>query len=392
MTVLPESGPVFHWFLPTRGDSDTPGVIPAFGDTVVPSGRRLPTLDYLTEVATAAEHAGFHSVLTPVGLGCPDPWVLCSAIAARTDQLGFIVAVRPSLASPTLLAQQADTFTRIHGRRLILNIVTGGDPVEQAAYGDHTDHDGRYAVTDEALQVLSPLLAGERVTVRGDHVDVRDAALVGPTGIDVPIYFGGASPAAQTVAAQRADTYLLWGEPPDQIAERVARLRELAIQSGRANGRESRRRMRFGLRIHVLSRDTAGQAWAEADRIQAGFDPAVVAGVQQRMSRMDSVGQARMAALHGGLHGGLHGAPREGTAADLTVSPNLWAGIGLVREGVGTALVGDHAEVAERLEEYAGVGIDEFILSGYPHLEEALRFGEHVLPLVRAKYSQAVPV
>ena len=146
--------------------------------------------------------------------------------------------------------------------------------------------------------------------------------------------------------------------------------------------------MRFGLRIHVLSRDTSAQAWAEADRIQAGFDPAVVAGVQQRMSRMDSVGQARMAALHGGLPGGARG----GRAADLTVSPNLWAGIGLVREGVGTALVGDDTEVAERLEEYAGVGIDEFILSGYPHREEALRFGEHVLPLVRANYSQAVPV
>ena len=382
MTLLPESGPVFHWFLPTRGDSDTPGVIPAFGDTGDTAGaasRRLPTLDYLTSVARAAEQAGFHSVLTPVGLGCPDPWVLCSAIAARTDRLGFIVAVRPSLASPTLLAQQADTFTRIHGRRLILNIVTGGDPVEQAAYGDRTDHDGRYEVTSEALQVLSPLLAGERVTVHGDHLDVRDAALVGPTGIDVPIYFGGASPAAQSVAARRADTYLLWGEPPDQIAARVARLRELATEKGRKG-----RKLRFGLRIHVLSRDTSAQAWAEADRIQAGFAPAVVAGVQQRMSRMDSVGQSRMAALHGGVPGA--------TAADLTVSPNLWAGIGLVREGVGTALVGDHAEVAERLEEYADIGIDEFILSGYPHLEEALRFGEHVLPLVRAKFPQAVPV
>jgi len=382
MTLLPESGPVFHWFLPTRGDSDTPGVIPAFGDTGDTAGaasRRLPTLDYLTSVARAAEQAGFHSVLTPVGLGCPDPWVLCSAIAARTDRLGFIVAVRPSLASPTLLAQQADTFTRIHGRRLILNIVTGGDPVEQAAYGDHTDHDGRYEVTSEALQVLSPLLAGERVTVHGDHLDVRDAALVGPTGIDVPIYFGGASPAAQSVAARRADTYLLWGEPPDQIAARVARLRELATEKGRKG-----RKLRFGLRIHVLSRDTSAQAWAEADRIQAGFAPAVVAGVQQRTSRMDSVGQSRMAALQGGVPGA--------TAADLTVSPNLWAGIGLVREGVGTALVGDHAEVAERLEEYADIGIDEFILSGYPHLEEALRFGEHVRPLVRAKYSQAVPV
>src|SRR5690348_14198232 len=119
-------GPVFHWFLPTRGDSDTPGRVPASGDTLVQDGKRPATLDYLTQVARAAEAAGFHSVLTPVGLGCPDPWVLCSAIAGRTKSLGFIVAIRPSLASPTLLAQQADTFTALHGPRLILNIVTGG--------------------------------------------------------------------------------------------------------------------------------------------------------------------------------------------------------------------------------------------------------------------------
>ena len=172
------TAPVFHWFLPTRGDSDTPGVIPAFGDSEVGAGRRLPTLSYLTSVAQAAESAGFDSVLTPVGIGCPDPWVVCSAIAARTERLGFIVAVRPSLASPTLLAQQADTFTRLHGRRLTLNIVTGGDPVEQAAYGDHTDHDGRYEVTSEALEVLEPLLTGQRKTLHGRHISVDDAALV----------------------------------------------------------------------------------------------------------------------------------------------------------------------------------------------------------------------
>src|SRR5664279_5207056 len=182
--------PVFHWFLPTRGDSDTPGVIPAFGDTQVGAGRRLPTLDYLTDVAGAAERGGFHSVLTPVGIGSPDPWVLCSAIASRTERLGFIVAFRPALASPTLLAQQSDTFTALHGERLILNVVTGGDPVEQAAYGDFTDHDGRYEVTGEALQIIAPLLAGERKTLQGKHISVTDAALVGPTGLRVPIYFG----------------------------------------------------------------------------------------------------------------------------------------------------------------------------------------------------------
>ncbi|MET0866385.1 MAG: LLM class flavin-dependent oxidoreductase [Nakamurella sp.] len=369
-----EPGPVFHWFLPTRGDSDSPGAIPAFGDTEVQPGRRLATLDYLTEVARAAEESGFHSVLTPVGIGCPDPWILCSAIASRTQHLGFIVAIRPSLASPTLLAQQSDTFTRLHGQRLILNIVTGGDPVEQAAYGDFTDHDGRYEVTDEALEILRPLLAGERKTLDGKHIGVRDAALVNPTSIPVPIYFGGASPAAPAVAARQADTYLLWGEPVDAIAERVARLREKAAAVGRV--------LRFGLRIHVLSRDTAAQAWAEADRIQAGFDPAVVESVRQRKSRMDSVGQARMAALHD--------VSEPTRASDLTIGPNLWSGIGLVREGVGTALVGSHDQVAERLAEYVDVGIDEFILSGYPHLEEATRVGAEVIPRVRTRFTVGV--
>lgn len=358
---------VFHWFLPTRGDAETPGVIPAFGDTRVRSGRREPTLAYLVEVARAAEDSGFHSALTPVGLGCPDPWVLCSAIAARTERLGFIVAVRPSLASPTLLAQQADTFTRVHGPRVTLNIVTGGDPVEQAAYGDHTDHDGRYEVTDEALQVLGPLLSGDRISLLGKRFQVEDAALVAPTGIDVPVYFGGASPAAQTVAAHRAHTYLMWAEPPAVIGDRVRLMRERAASFGRS--------LRFGLRLHILSRDTADAAWAEADRIQAGFDPELVAAVQARMARMDSVGQRRMADLRGGLTGT--------RAADLVVAPNLWAGIGLVREGVGTALVGSHDEVARRLTEYTAVGVDEFILSGYPHREEAVTVGSEVIPRVR---------
>lgn len=372
---LDAAQPVFHWFLPTRGDSDSPGVIPAFGDTKVESGRRLPTIEYLTQVATAAEDAGFHSVLTPVGLGCPDTWVLCSAIAARTTRLGFIVAVRPSVASPTLLAQQADTFTTLHGRRLILNIVTGGDPLEQAAYGDFTDHDGRYEITDEALEIAKPLLAGQRVTLRGQHLRAEDAALVAPSGIPVPIYFGGASPAAQVVAARHADTYLLWGEPLEAVAARIAQVRSLAQQQGRA--------LRFGLRIHVLSRDTAEQAWVEADRIQSGFDPDVVAQVRDRKSRMDSVGQSRMAALHD--------VSTVSSAKDLVVAPNLWAGIGLVREGVGTAIVGDHDEVADRLAEYVDIGIDEFILSGYPHFEEATRVGREVIPRVLRRSRAAVP-
>ena len=301
--------------------------------------------------------------------------MVCSAVAARTTRLGFIVAFRPSLSSPTLVAQQADTFTRLHGDRLILNVTTGGDPVEQAAYGDFTDHDGRYEVTGEALEILAALLAGQRKTLQGKHISVKDAALVTPTGIPVPLYFGGASPAARQVGANWADTYLLWGEPPAAIAERVSALRTAAAAVGRT--------LRFGLRIHVLSRDTAAEAWAEADRIQAGFDPAVVESVRNRKLQMDSVGQQRMSALHEEIS--------RTSAADLTVAPNLWAGIGLVREGVATAIVGSHDEVADRLVEYADLGIDEFILSGYPHLEEATRVGTQVIPRVRARRATTVP-
>lgn len=125
--------------------------------------------------------------------------------------------------------------------------------------------------------------------------------------------------------------------------------------------------------MHVITRDTAAQAWAEADRLLDGFDPQTVRAVQEGLGRSESEGQRRMLALHGGSRDGLE------------IHPNLWAGIGLVRGGAGTALVGSHEEVAERIKEYHALGIDEFVLSGYPHLEEAYWFGEGVLPRLAAQ-------
>jgi alkanesulfonate monooxygenase len=369
--------PRFSWFLPSTGDAVNPGAAPPPGTVQSVEklqGRREPTLDYLTSVAQAAEDGGFSALLTPVGLGCQDPWVLTSAIASRTRRIGFIVAFRPSLSSPTLVAQQADTFRKLFGERLLLNVVTGGDPTEQAAFGAATEHEHRYAVTDEALQVIRPLLRGERVSVDGAHVKVVDAALVRPrTDSPVPIFFGGASSTAVRVAARHADTYLMWGEPPEAIAERLATLRAAASQSGRS--------VRAGLRIHVLTRDTSRAAWAEAERLQRGFDPETVAQVAAKKARMDSVGESRMTDLHDFRH--------DTTVEDLVVAPNLWAGIGLVRDGAGTAIVGNHDEVADRLLEYADLGIDEFILSGYPHREEAARVGREVLPRVLRRAARA---
>ncbi|MFC8454463.1 LLM class flavin-dependent oxidoreductase [Kitasatospora sp. NPDC057223] len=365
---LPDArpAPLLHWFLPTGGDGRDPGGVTAVQGRTRAATRRPADIGYLGQVARAAEQAGFTSLLTPVGLGCVDPWILSAALTQHTSTIGFLVAFRAGLASPTLIAQQADAFRRFAGGRLRLNVVTGGDPTEQLAYGDQLGHDERYQRTGELMAVLRELLDGKRSDLDGRHIRLAGAQLVDPAvEHPVPLYFGGASPAAEAVAARHADVQMLWGETPAAIGERIGRLRALAGAQGRT--------LRYGLRLHVIARDTAAEAWAEADRILAGLDPAAVRATQERFAAMDSVGQSRMAALHGGST----------DAAALEVSPNLWAGIGLVREGAGTALVGSHDEVAERLAEYRALGIDEFVLSGYPHLEEAFRVGEEVAPRLR---------
>ncbi|MET0415915.1 MAG: LLM class flavin-dependent oxidoreductase [Actinoplanes sp.] len=346
----------FHWFLPTNGDSrDIVG-----GGHGVPTGAaggvRPATVGYLGQIARSAEQLGFVGALTPTGAWCEDAWLATAMLTEVTERLKFLVAFRPGLLSPTLAAQMASTFQRLSGGRLLLNVVTGGESAEQRQFGDFLDKEARYARTAEFLGVVRGLLRGETVTLQGEHVRVEGARLAKVPEQAPAIYFGGSSKAAGPVAAEHADVYLTWGEPPAKVAEKLAWIRTL--KPG----------MRFGIRLHVITRDTAEQAWAEADRLLQGVSEKDIAAVQAGLARSESEGQRRMIELHGGSRDG------------LVVSPNLWAGVGLVRGGAGTALVGSHAEVADRIQEYAALGIDEFILSGYPHLEEAYWFGEGVLP------------
>ncbi|GAA1656180.1 LLM class flavin-dependent oxidoreductase [Fodinicola feengrottensis] len=354
-----------HWFLPTYGDSRQL----VGGGHGVPigtaGGARPATVGYLTQIARAAEELGFVGALTPAGAWCEDAWLTTAMLVAHTERLKFLVAFRPGLVSPTLAAQMAATYQRHSGGRLLLNVVTGGEPAEQRAYGDFLDHDQRYARTGEFLQVVRALWRGETVDLDGDHVKVSGARLDRVPQPVPPIYFGGSSAAAGPVAAESADVYLTWGEPPAKVAEKIAWIRGLA----QAQGRE----IRFGIRLHVITRDTAEEAWAHAGNLLAALDPDVIAGVQKGLSRSESEGQKRMRDLH------------SGSVENLEVSPNLWAGVGLVRGGAGTALVGSHAEVADRIAEYHALGIDEFIMSGHPHLEEVWWFGEGVLPLLRQR-------
>ncbi len=337
---------------------------------------RPADVGYLAEVARAAERAGFEAVLTPTGSGCEDAWVTCASVAQHTEKLKFIVAFRPDAVAPAWAAHQAASFQRLTDGRLLINVVTGGDPVEQKSFGDHLDKETRYRRTSEFLDVVKRSWSGELFDHEGEFFHLDQAGLrIGLEEIGIPrVYFGGASPPALEVAAHHADTWLTWGEPVGTVGERVEVVRERAESAGRS--------ISCGLRIHVISRDTEDEAWLEAERILESIDPEQVKAAREKFSRMESTAQARMTELSHNTNG--DGIDRD----SLVIAPNLWAGVGLVREGAGTAIVGSHEQVAMRLLEYRDVGIDEFILSGYPHLEEALNFGENVRPLLDAAASE----
>ena len=358
-----------HWFLPTNGDSRTDlslgNAVGASGSRIVEgSVERAPDISYIGQIARSAEQLGFDAALTPTSSWCEDAWVMTAALTQVTQRFRFLVAFRPGFTSPTLAAQMAATFQRVSGGRLLLNVVTGGDDAEQRRFGDHLGKEERYARAGEFLAIVRALWEGEPVDFAGEHYQLTSAQIV-PDPVWPELYFGGSSPAAIEVAAAQADVYLTWGEPPDAVTEKLDRVRERAAEHGRE--------LRFGIRLHVIARESAAEAWAEADRLLAGLDPEQIKRSQAVQRASQSEGQRRMTELH------------NGRTDSLEIYPNLWAGVGLVRGGAGTALVGSHAEVCDRIAEYHQLGIDEFILSGYPHLEEAYRVGEGVIPELRRR-------
>jgi alkanesulfonate monooxygenase len=350
-------GPAFFWFLPTHGDGRYLGSA---------HGGRVVDLAYLKQLAIAADCLGYEGVLIPTGASCEDSWLVAAALVPMTARLRFLVAVRPGLQPPTLAARMTATLDRLSDGRALINVVAGGDPVENRGDGIFLAPADRYALTREFLTVYRRLLRGERVDFRGAHVRVEGAELtfppVQPGG--PPLYFGGSSAEAVEVAGDLVDSYLSWGEKPGDVSHKFAAVRARGDQAGRS--------LTYGVRLHVIVRETDAEAWREADRLIERLDDSAIAAASSILSRLDSAGQQRMSALHGF------------SRDKLRIGPHLWAGVGLVRGGAGTALVGNPEQVAGALRDYMAVGADRFILSGYPHLEEAHRFAELVMPLMPA--------
>ena len=354
------------WFLPTHGDARYLGTS---------EGARPIDLAYLQQIAGAADNLGYEGVLIPTGRSCEDPWVIASSLIGATKKLKFLVAVRPGLHQPSLAARMAATFDRLSGGRLLVNLVTGGDQAELEGDGVYLDHASRYEQSAEFIRIWREIIArshgGQAFDYEGRHLSVKGAKLLYPPVQKPypPVWFGGSSAPAHELAAEQVDAYLTWGEPPAEVAKKIADVR--------ARAERKVRQVEFGIRLHVIVRETQEAAWKAAEELISRVDDETVIRAQAAFARMDSEGQRRMAVLHAG------GAKR--SRAELEIAPNLWAGVGLVRGGAGTALVGDPKTVAARIEEYAALGLDKFILSGYPHLEEAYRFAELVFPLLSRK-------
>lgn len=349
------SHPEIFWFLPSSGDTRYLGTN---------DHGRTPTIPYLQEIAIRADRLGYDGLLIPTASQCLDPWVVASSLIGHTRNIKVLVALRTAIMTATAAARQAATLDQALEGRLLLNVVVGGDRAELAADGVHYPHDARYAAADEFLEVWRRVLSGEEVDFAGKYTTVTGAKNFHPPVQRPypPLYFGGSSDAAHDLAAKHVDAYLTWGEPPAAVAQKIADMRARADAQGR--------KLRFGIRLHAIVRETEAEAWAAAEKLIAHISDDDISRAMQAFAKMDSEGQRRMTALHGGRRD------------KLEVAPNLWAGVGLVRGGAGTALVGDPETVRARMQEYQDLGVDTFVMSGYPHLEEAQRFAELMFPLL----------
>ncbi|NQX65252.1 LLM class flavin-dependent oxidoreductase [Paenibacillus alba] len=378
----------FGWFLPTSGDGKYVGVAP----------EREATLAYLIQVAQAAEQSGFGFVLIPTGGACLDAWVVGSAVMSHTTTLRPLVAVRPGLVAPVLAARMGAALDVLSGGRAMINVVTGSSVQDLEELGDPLAHahDERYERAREYVEVMQQAWTQTDVLSASEFADTANAQSVkekplyqgkyyqfnrpvsSPLTIQKPhppFYLGGSSPAAKRLAVECADTYLMWGEPHDWIREQIAEIE--TVRSAYQEETGTYRPLKYGLRAQVLVRDTEEAAWAAAWECISKVSPEAIEQAQAAFAKTDATNQQRQNDL------------RElSKKQQFVAGPNLWTGLSLVRSGGAILIVGTADQVADRLVEYAELGISSFILSGYPHLEEAETFGQAALPLFHAKWQQ----
>ncbi len=314
--------------------------------------------EHCRNIVMNAEKGGFDNILLPSGyaLGL-DTTAFAAAIGAITRSIRLLMAVRIGETWPPQLARQIATLDRILGGRLTINIISSDMP------GEKMDSEPRYRRTVEAMHILKTLLNGEHLNHQGEHYqfDLAPPRMTTLSGKCPPLYFGGLSPAAKEAAAEGCDVYLMWPETVQGAKDLVEDMKARAAKYGRT--------LKYGFRSHVIVRETESEARAYADRLLSKLDADKGAEIRNKSLDAQTFGVARQAEL------------REASAAnDGYIEENLWTGIGRARSGCGAAIVGNPDQVLAKLEAYKRVGIEAFILSGYPHIHECDMFSRYVLP------------
>ena len=350
------------WFCQLAADGEFIGTKP----------ERRATLPYISSLVETAAEMGFSSLLTATNFHAEhEAWTASIATLARTQGAGLLIAVRPGMFHPALFAKMVATAANLFPGRVRINVVTGSNPAENAMYGDLENHAERYARTREFIAIMRDLWRGEPVDSHSSLYQFQGAIVSPAPPVPVPVYLGGHSEEAQRISAELADVYLLWGDTVEGVGKRLATMREQEAKVKRLVDTP----LTYGLRCHVVVRETEAEAWQAADRLISRIDPAVRRKFIETTATVDSEGQRRQLEL--------------AASASLIVEPNLWSGVGLARSGVGVAILGSPAQVVAKLRAYQALGISTFILSGYPHLEECRRFGEMVMPLLRRPADRA---
>lgn len=323
----------------------------------VPDPALRSSWEHCRKIVQTADGHGFDNVLLPSGyeLGI-DSVSFAAGIATCTEQINLLLAVRMGEMWLPQLARQLATIDHMAGGRLTINIISSDIP------GEKLESAPRYQRTLESMLVLRQLLNGESIDFHGDFVNLTldPPRIRTVSGSCPPFYFGGFSEAAKETAAAAADVFLTWPDTVDSVAGTIVDMVERADRHGRS--------LRYGLRSHVIVRETEDEARAAADKLISRLDAEEGEKIRQKSLDTASVGVARQSAL------------REASTDDGYAEANLWTGVGRARSGAGAAIVGDPDQVAAKLAAYQRVGVEAFILSGYPHIDECDLFARHVLP------------
>lgn len=343
------------WFCPTLGDTT------AFGD---PSQSIPQSLDHFERVTLAAEEAGFEYMLIPVSSVCWDAWVVASHLAARTEKMKMLLAVKPGNVHPVVQAKMITTFDQMSKGRIYLNLIAGISEKDAFAEGQLEAKEDRYDQMLEEVELMKRLWTEEDVEHTGKYYQVHGPKIM-PKPFQQPhppFFLGGGSEQAADISARHSSTHLFWGDYPERIAEQIKEMRERAAKYGRQDDID------FAMRLQIICRETEEEAWAAADALIAGTENTAMAEMAKTAAKADSVANRRAAELS--------------KTVGRKMTPHLWTGITEVRPGAGVAVVGNPQQVASQLQEFVDAGCSGFCLSGYPHHEEAERFGRLVMPLL----------